>query len=143
MPLGEKLWEETSKAVGKKIMDVSEKGIQEEVNFVSDIRGFGRLQGMEGKIVGTDEHTGKLREGVISGTASGVLTLGDEMVSYKAVGLGKLVKKSPLGASKLVSLLDFIDPPPNLSWMSDMLVIWEAEVDTENQLIKATAYEWI
>lgn len=53
MPLGQKLWDETSKAVGKRILDCSDKGIHAEVSFVGQIKGCGRLAGIDGKIVGT------------------------------------------------------------------------------------------
>jgi hypothetical protein len=142
VPLGEKLWEEKSRSLGTRITDVSERGIQEEVSFSGEVRGFGRLEGITGRIVGTDEHSGRLSEGVISGTAVGALTLGDDMMAFRAVGLGKLTKKSPLGAEMLVSLIHFPDPPPNLSWMRTTLIIWEAVVDAKNQTITATAYEW-
>jgi len=142
MPLGEKLWEEKSKSVGTRIVEISEKGIREQVSFVGEIRGLGKLAGKEGKTVGTNEHLRKLTEGVITGTAQGVLTLGNENVSFTAVGLGKLMKKPLLSASKIVVLIQFIDFPPTLSWMNHTLVIWEGDIDAKNQLITATAYEW-
>jgi hypothetical protein len=143
MPLGEKLWEETSKAIGRRINDVSEKGVHEEVSFHGEIRGFGRLKGVVGRTVGTDNYWEKITcENVINGTANGVLTLGTDMVGFKAYGLGKLVKHSPLRPESLVSLIWFPDPPPSLAWMTTTIVIWEALVDPKNQTITATAYEW-
>ena len=144
MPLGEKLWEETSRTVGQRIT-ASEKGIQEEISFVGKITGFGRLQGTEGRIIGTEIHTGKLSEGVMSGTASGVLALGDEFVPFKACGLARLVKRSPLRAERLVCLFHFLDAPTaptDYSWMLNTIVIWEAVTDPEDHTSTATAYEW-
>jgi hypothetical protein len=142
MPLGKKLWEEKSKAVGRRIIDCSEKGIHAEVSFVGQIKGFGRLAGIEGKIVGTDDYWEKLTGDVITGTACGVLSLKDEFIPFKAVGVGKLIKKSPLALEKLLSLLWVIDPPPTFSWMRNTLILWEAVTDPKTQTVTATAYEW-
>jgi hypothetical protein len=148
MPIGDKLWEETSKAVGRRINDVSEKGVHEEVSFVGEITGFGRLKGMKGRIVGTDNYWEKITgENVIYGNANGILTLQGknegEIVGFKAVGLGKLVKRSPLKPEDLLSLIWFPDPPPEFPWMRSTIVIWEAVVDPKKQTITATAYEWV
>lgn len=144
MPIGEKLWEEKSKAIGRRINDVSERGVHEEVSFVGEIKGFGRLKNVAGRIVGTDNYWEKITgENVIHGTANGVLTLGTEMVGFKAVGLGKLVKHSPLRPEALVSLIWFPDPPPSLPWTNSTIVIWEAVVDPKTQTISANAYEWV
>src|SRR6266536_2653490 len=130
MPLGDKLWEETSKAVGRRILEVSDQGVHEEVSFVGEIKGFGRLNGARGRIVGTDDYVEKLTEDIISGTAAGVLRMEDgEIIPFKTVGVGKLVRKSPLGIEKLLSLLSFINPPPNYAWMRSTIVVWEAETD--------------
>lgn len=144
MPIGPKLWEEKSKAIGRRINDVSERGVHEEVSFMGEIKGFGRLQDIVGRVVGTDNYWEKITgENVIHGTANGVLTLGTEMVGFKAVGLGKLVKHSPLRPEALVSLIWFPDPPPNLPWTNSTIVIWEAVVDPKTQTITANAYEWV
>jgi hypothetical protein len=131
MAIGQKLWEERSKAVGRRICDVSEKGVHEEVTFMGEIRGFGRLEGVVGRTVGTDNYWEKINgENIINGTACGVLTLGEGvLVGFKALGLGKLVKRSPLRPEALVSLIWFPDPPPELGWMTTTIVIWEAVVD--------------
>jgi hypothetical protein len=49
MPLGEKLWEEKSKAVVRRIMDVSEKGVHAETTFTGEIQGFGRGFALDGE----------------------------------------------------------------------------------------------
>jgi hypothetical protein len=144
MAIGEKLWEEKSKAVGRRICDVTENGVHEEVTFVGEITGFGRLKGIKGRSVGTDNYWEKITgENVINGTACGVLTLEADIVGFRALGLGKLVKRSPLKPEALVSLLWFPDPPPDLGWMRSTIVIWEAVVDPKNQTLAATAYEWV
>ena len=143
MPLGDKLWEEKSKAVGRKIADVSERGIHEELSYVGEITGYGRMKGLTGRVVGTDDYWEKLSEDIISGTASGVLTLSSgEIVGFKAVGIGKMVRKSPLSIEKLLSLIRFVDPPPSLAWMRSTLIVWEAMTDPKSQTLTATAYEW-
>jgi hypothetical protein len=148
MPFGDKLWEEKSKTVGMRINDVSERGIQEEVSFVGEIKGFGRLNGTKGRIFGTDSFWEKITggEGVVQGNANGMLRLegkgGSEVVGFKALGLGKLVKRSPSKVQDLLSIIWFPDPPPEFSWMKSTIVIWEAFVDPKAQTIEATAYEW-
>ena len=63
---------------------------------MGDLRGFGRLKGIVGRTVGTDNYWEKISgENVINGTARGVLTLGADMVGFKAYGMGELVKHSP------------------------------------------------
>jgi hypothetical protein len=68
--------------------------------------------------------------------------LGKELVGFKALGLGKLIKRSPLRPEDLVSLIWFPDPPPEFGWMRTTIVIWEAVVNPEKQMITASAYEW-
>jgi hypothetical protein len=148
MPIGEKLWEEISKAASRRIHDVSERGVHEEVSFVGEITGFGRLKGMKGRIVGTDNYWEKItEENVIHGNANGLLTLQGKnegaLVGFKAVGLGKLVKRSPAKPSDLLSLIWFPDPPPEFPWMRNTIVIWEAAVDPKKLTITATAHEWV
>lgn len=148
MPFGDKLWEETSKAAGRRILDVSDRGVHEEVSFIGEITGFGRLKGMTGRIVGTDNYWERITgENVIFGDANGLLTLQgkDEgaLVGFKAVGLGKLVKRSPAKPSDLLSLIWFPDPPPEFPWMRNLIVIWEAAVDPKKLTITATAHEWV
>lgn len=149
MPIGAKLWEGTSKAVGRRINDVSDRGVHEEVSFVGQIKGFGRLKGMQGRIVGTDNYWEKISgENVTNGNACGVLTLQGgkrgEIVGFKALGLGKLVRRSPLRPEDLLSLIWFPDPPPTLPWMNSTIVIWEAVVNPAEQTITATAMNgWV
>jgi hypothetical protein len=142
MSLGKKLWEVKSRRAGKRILDCSEKGIHVEANFVGEIKGHGRLAGIDGKIVGTDDYWEKLTGEIVTGTVSGVLSLKDEFVPFKGFGLGKLVKKSPLGIEKLLVLLWVIDPPQAFSWMRNTPILWEAVTDPETQTSTATAYEW-
>jgi hypothetical protein len=143
MPRGQLLWEEESRAVGRRIKDVSENGVSEEVQFVGQIKGFGRMEGTEARIAGTDDYWMKPSGGIITGSASGVMTFQDgEIATFKAIGLGKSIKQSPLLTEQLVSLIYFVDPHPNHSWMRDNFILWEAETDPKSQTIKAWAYEW-
>jgi hypothetical protein len=93
-------------------------------------------------MMGTDDYWEKLTGEVITGTACGVLALQDEFVPFKAVGIGKLVRRSPLGVESLLSLIYFVDPPESLSWMRNTLVLWEAMTDPKTHSVTATAYEW-
>jgi hypothetical protein len=142
MPLGEKLWEETSKSVGRRILDCGDKGVHAETSFIGHIKGFGRLAGIDGKIMGTDDYWEKLNGDITNGTACGVLRLQNEYIPFKACGLAKLVKRSPLGIETILSLLWVIDPPQEFSWMRNTLILWEAVTDPDSQTVKATAYEW-
>lgn len=143
MPLGQKIWDEKSEAVGKRILDCSEKGIHVEISFSGEIKGRGRLDGCNGRIMGTDDFWEKLTGAdVTTGTACGVLALADEFVAFKAFGIGKLVKKSPVGLEKLLSLLWVVDPPPPFSWMRNTLILWEADTDPKTRTVTAAAYEW-
>jgi hypothetical protein len=140
-----KALEETSKASGRRIKDCSDKGVSEEVSFAGQCRFSGRLEGRAARIVGTDDYLEKLNGDVMSGTACGVMTFQDgeyEVVPFKAIGLGRLERHSPLGIEQLVSLIYFVDPPESLSWMRATIVLWEAVTDPKSQTIKATAYEW-
>src|SRR4051812_30380055 len=80
-------------------------GIQEEVRYSGEIRGFGRLadqagESQTGRTLGTNEYVGRLSEGIMSGTVNGTMVLGSETVSFKASGLAKMVKRSPVGAAQ-------------------------------------------
>jgi hypothetical protein len=142
MSLGKKLWEVKSQRTGKRFLDCSENGIHVEASFVGQITGHGRLDGIEGKIIGTDDYWEKLTGEVVTGTVNGVLSLKDEFVPFKGFGLGKLVKKSPLGMEKLLVLIWVINPPEAFSWMRNTLILWEAVTDPKTQTSTATAYEW-
>ena len=146
MPLGEKLWEQTTRPTGQKVT-ASEKGIQEEITFIGEIKGFGRLQGIDGRIIGTNEiSAGKASQGITTGTASGVLALGDEFVSFEAQGLARFVKQSPRRAERVVCLFRFMDAPTaptDFSWMLNVIVLWEADTDPARHIVTATAYEWL
>lgn len=145
MPIGEKLWEETSKATGRRIGDCTDQGVAEEVSFAGQCRFSGRLEGRAARVVGTDDYLEKLNGDVMNGTARGVMTFQDgeyEVVPFKAVGLGRLERHSPLAIEQLVSLIYFVNPPESLSWMRTTIVLWEAVTDPKSQTIKATAYEW-
>lgn len=142
MPLGQKLWDETSKAVSKRFLDCSDRGIHAEISFVGEVKGCGRLAGIQGRIVGTDDFWERLTGEVSTGSACGVLALKDEFIAFKALGLGKLVKRSPVGLEKLLSLLWVVDPPPEFSWMRSTLILWEAMTDPKSQTVTAAAFEW-
>ncbi len=79
-----------AKLSGKRFLDCSDKGIHAEVSFVGEIQGSGRLAGIDGRIVGTDDFWEKLTGEVATGTACGVFALRDEFIAFKAVGLGSL-----------------------------------------------------
>jgi hypothetical protein len=145
MPYGSKLWEETSRALGRRIREVDDRGrIHEEVSWRGQIRGFGRLDGHTGSTVGTDDYWETVTgENIIEGSAHGVLNFGEgRMVGFRAHGRGKFVHHSPLAFEDLVLLISFPDPPAELAWMKTTVVVWEARVDPRNQTIEATAYEW-
>src|SRR3712207_1689772 len=125
MPRGQLLWEEESSAVARRIKDVSEKGLSEEVLFVGQKKGFGRMEGTEARIAGTDDYSAQPSGGIITGSAHGVMTFQDgEIATFKAIGLGKPIRQSPLQTEQLVSLIYFIDPHPNHSWMLEYIILW-------------------
>jgi len=146
MPIGQKLWEETTKAVVRKVLDCRGNGVSAEIHaettFVGHIKGLGRLDGIDGEIMGTDDYWEKLNGDITSGTACGILRLKDEFIAFKSFGTAKLVKRSPTGVETILSLIWFIDPPPEFSWMRNTLILWEAITDPKTKTIKATAYEW-
>jgi hypothetical protein len=143
MPLGQKIWEQRSRAVGRRILDVTERGIHEEVSWVGEVSGFGLIEGVEGRIVGTDNYIEKTTGEIISGSACGVLTFQDHIVGFKALGLARMVKHSPLAIENLLSLIYFVDPPPDLGWMRNTLIVWEAITDPKVQSVLAQAHEWV
>jgi hypothetical protein len=81
---------------------------------------------------------------IIPGTARGLITFhSGELVAFRACGLAKPVKHSPKAPSIIISLLQLIDPPPELSWMTETLVFWEGVVDERTFAVTATAHEWV
>ena len=143
MPRGEKIWEEKSRSVGRRIKDISEKGILMEADFVGQIQGFGRLEGEEIKVIGSDEYLEKPTGDVVTGRAQGVMTFPDgDIVPFKAMGVGKQVRRSPLGLEMLLALIYFVDPPASRAWMGTTCVLWEAVTDPETKTLEATAWEW-
>jgi hypothetical protein len=62
--------------------------------------------------------------------------------AFKACGLAKPIKHSPKAPSTILSLIQFVDPSPDPSWMTETLVLWEGAVDERTFAVTATAYEW-
>jgi hypothetical protein len=145
MPLGAKLWEQTSAVTVRRIVEVDQhKGVHTELSSNGEIRGFGRLDGMVGRVVATDDYWERPPIGdIIPGNARGLIAFQNgEMVTFQAYGIAKPVKRSPIAISTIVSVVQLTNPTPNISWMTETLVLWEAIVDEKAIRVNGTAYEW-
>jgi hypothetical protein len=65
-----------------------------------------------------------------------------EIVLFKAVGIGNQVSFPAAAQLNVLSLLNFINPHPNLSWLRNTLVVYDARVDLKKGTATGWAYEW-
>lgn len=120
------------------IKSVGAEGVTTETSWTAEIKGFGRMQGIEGRSVGTS--TGWQRpDGITDGTAQGIFTAKDgDTGVWKSHSMGKI----EAGKNKIVSLITFRTVSQKLSWMNSLVAISEGEIDPNTQEISGTGYEW-
>jgi hypothetical protein len=136
VPFGDKLWEDTGKASGVTIKSVGPDGVNIEVNYAGEYKGFGTLP--DGTFIGTANILQK-PNGMNLETDQGVLTTKDgEVVVYKGSGTGK----AEGGKSRRLTTYTCMTASQKLGWLNGSILVREGDGDTGLPTFRGTAYEW-
>jgi hypothetical protein len=134
--LGEKLWEEKGKVTGMSVKSIGPEGMRIEESFVSEIKGLGRFPNCRN--FGTFNNVMTIA-GLSSGTGQGMCTAenGDN-VAWKAYTIGK----SDAAKSKGVLIIQFMAASSKLSWLNNLIVVYDIVMDMTTLEFTGTGYEW-
>ena len=141
MALGEKLFEESGDITGFKVTKVHPtEGVTMEVSFTSEIRGIGRFP--SGKNIGSGTMT-KYPHGIVDASYQGSVMMaeggsGDQFMWW-AHEKSKVVED---GKFKGLTMVTGFSNSQKLSWMNNLIMALESEIDPQSQKFKTTAYEW-
>ncbi len=138
MVLGDKLFVETGNITGFKVTKVHPiEGITMEVSFISDIKGGGRFP--NGRNVGSGTMT-QYPHGVVDASYQGFVTAqeGDQFVWW-AHEKSKVVEGGKIKGLVMVSGYTISQ---KLSWLNNVIMALESEIDPVAQQFKTTAFEW-
>lgn len=144
MGLGGKLFEEKGrvtwqaiKPIQSRLKPVGTEGESSESKFAGDIKGFGRLKGIDGSYEATSVTTQKAA--IVRGSFQGVLTTtGGQTVTIRGFGTGKVDKDRFRGANLVV----FDTDSRKLSWMNSLIAFWEVTAKTKSLEFTGIAYRW-
>ncbi len=139
MTLGEKLFEESGNITGFKVTKVHPiEGVTMEASFTSEIKGMSRFPNC--KNLGSGTMT-QYPHGVVDASWQGSLLVaegGDQFVWWAH-------QKSKVGEDGKVRGLIMVTGfthSQKLSWMNNLILALESEIDLESQKFKNTGYEW-
>lgn len=139
MALGEKLFEESGDITGFKITKVHPiEGITMEVSFTSEIKGIGRFP--SGKNIGSGTMT-QYPHGIVDANYQGsIMTAesGDQFIWW-AHEKSKVIED---GKVKGLTIVTGFSNSQKLSWMNNLILVLESEIDPQSQKFKTTGYEW-
>ena len=141
MALGEKLFEESGSVTGFKVTKVHPvEGVTLEVSFTSEIRGIGRFP--SGKNIGSGTMT-QYPHGIVDQSNQGSLMTSEggssDQFVWWAHGKGKVVEG---GKIKGLLIVTGFTNSRKLSWMNNLVMALESELDRASQRFKIIAYEW-
>jgi hypothetical protein len=135
--LGEKLFEEKGASTSQAIKSIGPEGITLEGNFGGEIKGSGRMKGVDGRYMATAIATQK--GALVIGTFQGVFTTNKgETVTIKGHGTGKTQKGKFRGAN----IATFNTDSRRLSLMNSTISFWEVTADPKFLEFSGIAYEW-
>jgi hypothetical protein len=134
--LGEKQWEEKSKAVGMSVKSIGPEGVRFEHTFTGTIKGFGRFP--SGTNMGTVDFVVAPDES-FSGSGQGIFTSqGGEAVTWKIHLFGKREK----GKDKSFGILKFWTTSKKLAWLNGTIHALEGIDDPKTMEGSDTGYQW-
>lgn len=138
MALGRKLFEESGKITGLKLIKVHPiEGVTTEVSFTSDIKGIERFP--SGKNLGSGTMT-KYPHGIIDATWQGCLTTETgEQFMWWAHEKSRVLDD---GKIRGLNMVTGFTNSQNLSWMNNLIMLIELDGSEHSYEFCATAYEW-
>jgi hypothetical protein len=139
MALGEKLFEESGDITGFKVTKVHPiEGVTMEVSFTSEIKGVGRFP--SGKNLGSGTMT-QYPHGIVDASYQGSLMTaesGDQFIWW-AHEKSKVIED---GKVKGLTIVTGFSNSQKLSWMNNLILALESEIDPQSQKFNTTGYEW-
>ena len=139
MTVGQKLFEETGKISGLKVVKVHPlEGLTTEMTFMSDIRGVGKYP--SGKNLASGTIT-KYSHGIIDGSWQGTLTteIGEEFMWWSHEK-SRVVKG---GKIKGLNIATGFTNSQELSWMNNLIIVIDLAGSVSSDEFSAIGYEWI
>ncbi|HEY7696160.1 MAG TPA: hypothetical protein VH797_08715 [Nitrososphaeraceae archaeon] len=139
MTVGQKLFEETGKISGLKVVKVHPlEGLTTEMTFMSDIRGVGKYP--SGKNLASGTIT-KYSHGIIDGSWQGTLTteIGEEFMWWSHEK-SRVVKG---GKIKGLNITTGFTNSQELSWMNNLIIVIDLAGSVLSDEFSAIGYEWI
>ena len=134
--LGEKQWEEKSKAVGMAVKSIGPEGARFEHTFTSTVKGFGRFP--SGTNMGTIDFV-VAPDGSSSGNGQGIFTSqSGEAVTWKIHLFGKREK----GKDKSFGILKFWTASKKLVWLNGTIHALEGISDPKTMEGSDIGYSW-
>lgn len=130
---GKKLFEETDKPAGMKILSEGPEGIEIEASWTGELKGFNGFP--DGKKVGSGNSI-KGKNGVTISHWQGVFTTIDgQELSFKGRDMSK--------NNKFVVLRTYFTNSGKLSWMNGLICILEGEFNPNTSEFRSIGYEWV
>ncbi len=142
MGLGEKLWEEKSRSLGLAVRTVGAEGAVIEGTWTGELKGFGRMRGIDGTTVGTTEFKKLAVQTYVIGSDSHEVftTKEGERVFFEGYSTGKIHAGRYTSG---VDIITFRTDSKRLLWMNDIIVLREGLGGPDSEEQVAMAYEWV
>jgi hypothetical protein len=138
MALGDKLFEESGNITGFKITKVHPvDGVTMEVSFTTDLNGIGKFP--SGKNMGSGVGT-QYPHGAVEASYQGtVMTADGEQFIWWAHEKSRVVEGGKIRGLVMVSAFTNSE---KLSWLNNLIMALDLELDPAAQKFRTTAYEW-
>ena len=136
--LGEKIFEWTGKVQGQRVLSADVEGPRMEITFAGPLQGHGRLAPFKG--MGTATYIAVARpDGIFQGGGQGIVMAADG-AGFTIDGFGRGRLRG--GKFTYRGALTFRSTAPNLSWVNEVVGVFEYEQDINTQEVTFTCYEW-
>jgi hypothetical protein len=133
MVIGKKLFEETDKPIGYKIINENSFGIESEASWTGIIKGYNDFP--DGKNIGSG-NSFQGPNGVIISNWEGMFTTNTyEQLAFKGRDMNK--------NGKFVVLRTYSTTSKKLSWINGLVCLLEGIFNKNDNEFKSIGYEWI
>ena len=138
MNLGEKLFEDKNKTTSNTIKSVGPEGVTIELSWVGELKGHGRLSGIDGREMATGTYT-QAPNGIATGHSQGIVTTKEgDMVTWREIGTGR----NDASGGNFVGIITFMTTSRRLEWLNGVVAIYEGRGPPGYQEWSGTAQEW-
>ncbi len=140
MAIGQKLYEESGKVTGFKITKVHPvEGTVMEISFMADVKGFSKFP--SGRNIGSSV-VRQYPHGMMDTSLQGnIMTVERDQIFYWAHEKSKIVEGGK--KTKGAGTISLFTHSQKLSWINNIILADEVEIDLDSQQFTVAAYEWI